>query len=220
VNGATITDHGGAIPFVTGAGVAITTPVAVGDNMDFESRYDRVMYTTPVFGGFRAQAGYGQKDNTGEAVEASTWYSGKLAGELQAALGYSEVKSGGTPACPTCDNRLTVGGSVSWLHTSGFNITGAYTTRELDTVPGGRDADHTFVKVGWKFGQHAISAAYELVNDLQAAGDEFTVMSVGYVWNPIRWAEFYAGYHLMSLDRPNVDVGDITVVAIGTRIRF
>jgi predicted porin len=217
VNGATISDHGGAIPFTSNGLNIGSTPVQTHDNLDFESRYDRVMYTTPVFGGFRVQAGYGQKDNTGEAAEASIWYSGKLAGELQAALGYSEVKN---TTCATCDNRLTMGGSVSWLHTSGFNITGQYTTRELDGVPGGRDADHTFLKVGWKFGQHAISAAYELTNDLQAAGDEATVMSIGYVWNPIRWAEFYAGYHLFSLDRPNVDVNDITVVAIGTRIRF
>jgi predicted porin len=216
VNGATITDHGGAIPFTTSAGVAVTTPVAVGDNLDFESRYDRVMYTTPVFGGFRAQVGYGQKDNTGEATEASLWYSGKLAGELQAAIGYSTVNNG----TATTDDRVTMGGSVSWLHTSGFNITGQYTTRELDGVVGGRDADHTMLKVGYKWGTHAISGAYELVNDLQAAGDEFTVMSIGYVWNPIRWAEFYAGYHLMSLDRSGVDVGDITVVALGTRIRF
>jgi hypothetical protein len=113
-----------------------------------------------------------------------------------------------------------MGGSVSWLHTSGFNITGQFTTRELDGVVGGRDADHTLLKVGYKWGTHAISGAYELVNDLQAAGDEFTVYSIGYVWNPIRWAELYAGYHLMSLDRPGVDVGDITVFALGTRIRF
>ena len=216
INGATISDHGGAIPFTTSAGVAVATPVQVLDNFDFESRYDRVMYTTPVFGGFRAQVGAGQKDNTGEAVEASVWYSGKLAGELQAALGYSIVNTG----TATTDDRVTMGGSISWLHTSGFNITGQYTTRELDGVVGGRDADHMFLKVGYKFGTHAISAAYEITNDQTQAGDEGTVMSLGYVWNPIRWAEFYAGYHLFSLDRTGVDVNDITVFALGTRIRF
>ena len=186
------------------------------DNLDFESRYDRVMYTTPVFGGFRAQVGYGQKDNVGEATEASIWYSGKLAGEFQAALGYSTVNTG----TATTDDRVTYGGSVSWLHTSGFNITGQYTTRELDSVPGGRDADHMFFKVGYKFGTHAISLGYAMGNDQLADGDEATVITLGYVWNPIRWAEFYAGYHLFSLDRTGVDVNDITVFALGTRIRF
>jgi predicted porin len=221
VNGATITDHGGANPFMLSSGApAGVTPVQSLDNLDFESRYDRAMYTTPVFGGFRGQVGFGQKDNTGEAVEASLWYSGKLAGELQAAVGYSSVNlNTGTGATAT-DDRTTVGGSVSWLHTSGLNLTAQYTTRELDGVAGGRDADHMFFKVGYKFGTHAISLAYEMTNDLNRADDEGTIMSVGYVWNPIRWAEFYAGYHIMSLDRTGADINDITVAVLGTRLRF
>jgi predicted porin len=216
VNGATISDHGGAIPFTAG-GVSIGVgPVNVIDNLDFESRYDRVMYTTPVFGGFRAQVGMGQKDNTGEAVEASLWFSGKLAGELQAAIGWSNVNNG----TATTDDRMTMGGSVSWLHTSGFNVTAQYTTRELDGVVGGRDADHMMLKLGYKFGTHAISAAWAMGNDQAAAGDEATVYSLGYVWNPIRWAEFYGGVHLFQLDRTAVSADDIMIVAIGTRIRF
>jgi predicted porin len=221
VNGATLSDHGGAIPFTNSANAAIgATPVSVLDNFDFESRYDRVMYTTPVFGGFRAQVGYGQKDNTGEATEFSVWYSGRLAGELQAALGYSSVNTGTTTAAGTTDDRVTVGGSVSWLHTSGFNFTVQYTTRDLDGVVGGRDAKHMFIKPGYKFGQHAVSLAYENTKDQSAADDDATGISLGYVWNPIRWAELYAAYTVFSLDRPNVDVNDITVIALGTRIRW
>src|SRR5919109_5192778 len=117
VNGATISDHGGAIPF-TGTGIGAVTPVQVVDNLDFESRYDRVMYTTPVFGGFRAQVGTGQKDDDGEAIEASVWFSGRLAREFQAALGWSKVKPAGV-SCATCDDRETFGGSVSWLSAAG-----------------------------------------------------------------------------------------------------
>jgi len=217
VQGATLSDHGGAVPFTAGGASLGVGTVNVLDNFDFESRYDRVMYTTPTFGGFRVQAGYGQKDNTGEATEVSVWYSGKLAGELQAAIGYSTVNLG----TATTDDRVTMGGSVSWLHTSGLNLTAQYTTRELDGVVGGRDADHMFFKVGYKFGVHAISVAWEQTKDQAAADDKATGMSIGYVWNPIRWAEFYAAYHLFSLDRTGVsDVNDITVGVVGTRIRF
>ena len=191
VSGTTIADLGGAIPFTNSANVATgATPSTTLDNLDFESRYDRVMYTSPVFGGFRVQVGTGQKDNVGEANEASIWYSGKLAGDLQAAIGWSEVKNAGALAgCTTCDNRLTMGGSVSWLHTSGFNITAQYTTRELDSVPGGRDALHYALKVGYKFGPHAIAALWQHGEDQAAAGDEADAFNIAYVWNPIRWAE-------------------------------
>ena len=40
------------------------------------------------------------------------------------------------------------------------------------------------------------------------------------MWNPIRWAEIYAGYRIYQLARTGVDVEDITVGQIGTRIRF
>ena len=216
VNGATISDHGGAVPFTSNGVNLASTPVQTHDNLDFESRYDRVMYTTPVFGGFRAQVGYGQKDNTGESTEFSVWYSGKLAGDFQAALGYSTVNKG----TATTDDRTTVGGSVAWLHTSGFNIAFQYTTRELDGVVGGRDASHWMIKPGYKFGQHAISLAYAVGEDQSTTGDEATGISLGYVWNPIRWAEIYASYAMFSLDRSAGDVNDITVFTVGTRLRF
>jgi predicted porin len=220
VQGATLADHAGAIPF-TGTGIAGATPANSLDNLDFESRYDRVMYTTPVFGGVRVQVGHGQKDNTGEATEASVWYSGRLGGEFQAALGWSSVNTGTTSALGETDDRVTVGGSVSWLHTSGFNITAQYTTRELDGVIGGRDATHMMIKPGYKFGQHAVSFAYVMTEDQAAAGDEGTAMSIGYVWNPIRWAEIYAAYHIFGLERSGVgDANDIKVFVAGTRIRF
>jgi predicted porin len=215
-NGATIADLGGAIPFTAGGVSLGVGPSAVVDNLDFESRYDRAMYTTPVFGGFRVQVGAGQKDNVGEATEASVWYSGKLAGDLQAAIGWSRVNNG----TATTDNRETVGGSISWLHTSGFNITGQYTQRDLDGVVGGREASHYTLKVGYKFGAHAISALWEHGEDQAAAGDKADAFNVAYVWNPIRWAEVYAGYTLFQLDRTGVSPDDITVLYLGTRVRF
>ena len=51
----------------------------------------------------------------------SIWWSGKFAGEIQAAIGWSDEKVAGP------DTNETIGGSISWLHTSGFNVTFAYT---------------------------------------------------------------------------------------------
>lgn len=211
-NGLALSDWAGGIAFTGAAG--LPTVGAVIDNLDFESRYDRAMYTTPVFGGFRAQVGFGQRTSAGEAVEASVWFSGKLAGDFQAALGWSNVSADGSAT----GDRETIGGSVSWLHTSGFNVTGSYTTRDLNAQ--NRDISHWSVKLGWKFGPHAISGIYALGEDQAAAGDEATGYGLAYVWNPIRWAEIYASYILFQLDRPGVSANDVTSFQVGTRLRF
>jgi predicted porin len=209
-NGLALSDWAGGVSF-TGTGT-LPTVGAVIDNLDFESRYDRAMYTTPVFGGLRAQVGFGQRTSAGEAVEASLWYSAKLAGDLQAAIGWSKVN-----LAPTA--RETIGGSISWLHTSGLNLTASYTTRDLDVAPA-RDATHWSAKVGWKFGPHAVSFIYALGEDQGVAGDEAAGYAVAYVWNPIRWAELYVNYILYTLDRPAASANDVTVATVGTRIRF
>ena len=211
-NGAAIADWAGGIPFTNAAGTALTSPAVSIDNLDFESRYDRVMYTTPNFGGLRAQFGHGQK--AGEVTEASLWWTGKLAGELQAAIGWSNEKA--TTAAQQ-DNE-TIGGSISWLHSSGFNVTAQYSQSDLFTA--GRDATHWMGKVGYKFGTHAVSIGYFVGEDQAAVGDEVTAIALGYVWNPIRWAEIYANAIQYELDRPGVDANDIRVFAIGSRIRF
>jgi predicted porin len=227
-NGLCVCDWGGKLNWRTsGGGFLGTTLGGTHNNFDFESRYDRVQYTTPVLAGFRGQVSTGQKSaslgtstNTAEANEASLWWSGKLLGDLQAAIGWSDEKNQ-TPANP--DSNETIGGSISWLSTSGFNLTFAYTESKL--VAPSRDGTHMWAKVGYKWGTHAISVSYGIVEDQAAIGDEGDAIGLGYVWNPVRWAEFYAGVHLYTLDaapRAGVtgDVEDIMVGAIGTRIRF
>lgn len=238
-NGLCVCDWGGKIAWRTSSGGLLgTTPGSTHGNQDFESRYDRVMYTTPTFGGFRAQVSTGQKSaslgasttnlvtgatslntgsNTAEANEWSIWYSGKLAGEIQAAIGWSTEKSNTTP---NGDQNETMGGSVSWLHTSGFNVTFAYTEQKFANTTLTRDGTSMWGKVGYKWGQHAISVSYGLFDDQAAINDEGDAIGIGYVWTPIRWAELYVGLHQFTLDRPGVQVEDIQVAAVGTRIRF
>jgi hypothetical protein len=134
-NGIGVADLGGGFAHRTAAG-ALVTAATVGatiNQQDFESRYDRLMYVTPTFGGFRAQASWGQNANA-DIKEISAWYGAKMGGlgELAAAVGWSEqgaVTPGGTP-------DETIGGSISWLHGSGFNLTASYSNRENPAVAG------------------------------------------------------------------------------------
>lgn len=223
-NGVCFCDWGGAIRWKNSAGVAIGPTVeGTHNNQDFESRYDRVMYTTPTFGGLRGQVGWGQKSDAGEVAEASLWYSAKLAGTLQAAIGWSS-ENVARSATVTGANE-TVGGSISWLHNSGFNVTGAYTKSDnltSSSVGDGFAGESKFWygKVGYKFGQHAVAVHYGEHEDHALAGDEGKSYGLGYVWNPIAWAEVYANYHIFQLDRVGVSVEDVTVATIGTRVRF
>jgi predicted porin len=219
-NGNCVCDWGGGIAYRTSAGGLVgTTVLGVHNNNDFESRYDRLMYTTPTFGGFRAQVGTGQKSDTGEVNEASIWYSAKIAGELQAALGWSDEKTGGVTAGVEFPSNETIGGSISWLHTSGFNVTFAMTKSDVSAV-GRNEQKFWWAKVGYKTGAHAFAIDYNETEDMAANGDEGKTYGIGYVWNPIRWFEVFATYRIYQLDRPLVAVEDITVGAIGTRIRF
>lgn len=205
---------GGAFAFrgtdgvLTGATVAGTT-----SQQDFESRYDRVRYDTPSFGGFRIAGSMGSKDNGRDVTELALWYSGKLGafGELAGALGYSSQD-----AAPGGIDDEVVGGSLSWLHSSGINLTVGHTERDLPN----RDGEFNYVKVGYKFGNHAVSLDYGMGDDQAAAGDEATATGVGYVYKVASWAELYAAYRTHSLDRPGASLNDIDFFMVGTRVKF
>jgi hypothetical protein len=109
-----------------------------------------------------------------------------------------------------------MGGSISWLHPSGFNLTYAHTTREL----AGRDGKFDYFKAGYKFGQHAVSIDYALGKDQAASGDEATMYGIGYVFTPVAWAEIFALFKQHSLDRPGVSTDDIQFIMVGSRIKF
>jgi predicted porin len=203
-------DIGGAFQYRTGGALSGTSISASISNQDFESRYDRLHYQSPTFSGFMAEVSSGHKQN--DIVEFALRYSGKIGdlGTLAGALGYSsEDVPGGT------DDKV-VGGSISWLHPTGFNLTLTHTARDLP----GRDGKFNYLKAGYKTGKHAVSVDYGMGDDQAAAGDEAKVYGVGYVFTPIAWAEVFALYKLHSLDRPGVSMEDISFIMVGSRVKF
>ena len=203
---------GGGFEFRTpgeGFGPAIA---AVLSQQDFESRYDRVRYDTPSFGGFGAAVSHGVKDSL-DVWETAVRYNAEVGalGRIAAALGYSEQEG-----LPGAIDDETIGGSASWLHPSGINLTLGHTNRDL----GERDAKFTYAKVGYKWGKHAVSADYAVGDDQAADGDEGTSMSVAYVFTPIRWAELFGLAKQAELDRSGASFDDIRIFMVGTRLRF
>jgi len=219
-NGIGVADLGGGFAYRTAAG-ALTTSTIGGTigQQDFESRYDRLMYVTPTFGGLRGQLSWGQSGNA-DVKEIGLFYGAKMGGlgELAASLGWSEqgaVTVGGT-------KDETMGGSISWLHGSGFNLTFSHTTRDNPAAAGAtvRDSKFTYIKAGFKRGQHAIGIDYAMGDDFTADGDEAKMYGIGYVWSPVRWLELYAAYKVHQLDVAAGSLEDIKIGTIGTRVRF
>ena len=204
-------DIGGAFQYRTGAAFSGTS---IGDsisNQDFESRYDRLHYQSPLLSGFMIELSWGHKDN--DIMELAVRYSGKLGamGTLAAAVGFSNED-----AAPGGTDDEVMGGSVSWLHPSGFNLTFAHTQRDF----GGRERKFDYLKGGYKFGQHAVSLDYGMGKDQAASGDDAKVYGIGYVFTPVAWAELFALYKVHSLERPGVSLNDITFAMVGTRVKF
>lgn len=230
------TDIGGGFRFRNSAGVLSGPTIAQSSNQqDFESRYDLVRYDTPVFGGFRVAGSVGTKSTTtttltapagggtvtstsntvsGDVQELALWYGGSLGafGRLAGAIGWSQkdVAAG--------EDEVT-GGSISWLHGSGFNATFGRTERD-DPTAVGREKKFSYVKLGYKAAKHAVSVDFGRGKDQAAAGDEADFYGVAYVWTPVGWADFYAMLKRHTLDRPGASFQDIDVAMVGTRVRF
>jgi hypothetical protein len=206
-----LSDVGGGFEYRSGAALSGASIAGTISQQDFESRYDRLYYRTPSFGGFTGEASWGHKAT--DVTELAARYSGKLGGlgTLAAALGWSKED-----AAPGGIDDETVGGSVSWLHGSGLNLTLAHTSRDLP----GRTGKFSYLKAGYKFGAHAVSIDYGMGDDQAASGDEAKEYGVGYVWLPLAWAEVFALYKLHSLDRAGVSLEDITIFMVGSRVKF
>jgi hypothetical protein len=206
-------DVGAAFGYRTDAGgFAGPTVGSTISNQDFEGRYDRFLYKTPSFAGFTVEGSWGNKAT--DIYEAALRYSAKLSGigELAAALGYSNEET----AVPGGVDDEVIGGSISWLHTSGINLTYAHTERDLP----GREGKFDYFKVGYRMGKHAVSLDYGRGKDQELAGDDAKQYGIGYVFTPLAWAEIYALYKQHKLDRPGLALNDIDFFMVGTRVKF
>lgn len=207
-------DLGGAIVYRDSTGALTANSIGGSySQQDFESRYDRMRYDSPKLGPVQASASRGSKGNS-DVNELAVWVNTDLggAGKLSAAVGYSSEDT----TTIGFDND-TIGGSVSWLASFGLNVTAAYSKQDLSST---RDATFTYLKVGFKTGQHAVAFDVGQTDDLAALDDEAQVMGIGYVFSPKNWAEIYGGLKVHSLDRPGSNFDDITILTVGSRLKF
>ncbi len=179
------------------------------DNFDGLSRNERVRYNTPDFGGIMASLSL----TNGEAFEVAGNYDGEIAGQkLGVALGY--IDGGDRKA------YSQYGGSISWLAPFGLNLTAAYGMRQYDEGDQ-EDPTNMYLKVGYKWSNHALSVEYGLTSDLAQEGDESSNYGLAYVVKPWKPVELYASYRMYMLETDDQqDPEDISQFMAGTRIKF
>lgn len=212
-----VNDTAGSLVFRDNNGNAILTGTddtdvgATRSNFDGLSRNDRLRYDTPKFAGVVLSA----SATNGDAWEIAARYAGEFDGfgKISTAVGYVDTADRGST------EFTQLGGSVSWLHITGINLTVAYGMRDVD----GADTDpvNYYGKVGYKFGVHAVAVEYGMTEDLAQENDESINYGAAYVATPWKGVEFYGTVRIYELERDGVsDIEDISQVMAGTRVKF
>ena len=120
------------------------------------------------------------------------------------------------------DQRIDAVGSVRHNDT-GLNFTAGFVTEE---VTEGGTANTYVLKAGWladffDLGKTAFSLDYYDVSDLRLAGD--AAKSYGFFavqkW-PAYGIDFYGGYRMYDVDRPDIDLHSLDLIALGITLGF
>jgi hypothetical protein len=202
-------------------------------NQDFEARYDRVRYDSPAFGPVKLTVSQGYKDDQ-DITEVAAFYNASFdgLGKLSASVGYS-TKDEDDAGIKDLD---TVGGSVSWLHDTGINLTAVYSNAENDA---GRDSDFSMFKVGYKTGKHSFTVhraegkdfnpklerevtvgGVKQTENYAITGSDVEIYGAAYVYQPIKRLDVYFAYNNFALDADNGDYDDVNIAMIGSRLKF
>jgi hypothetical protein len=190
---------------------------SVMNNLDGNSRKDRLRYDTPKFNGFSAAASV-VSDDGDDAEDFALRYSGKLGSiKTKAAVSYVNYSGG--------SYKNQISGSFSCLAKNGFNVTLAGGTKDSD-VSGKDDPIFYYAKLGYianliKAGTTAFAIDFGRFEDQKTNDDEADTIGFGCVQKLKDWySEVFFGYRMFSLDRTGTDYSDIHTVFTGLRIKF
>jgi len=218
------TSFTGGVAWRTSSGGTIAGGLTAGQtssNFDAFSRYDGVRYDSPALGPVVLSGSVGNDDKWDVAARLDTPLAG---GQLAGAVFYGENGQTTTPAGGV-DSRY--GGSLSYLFSQGTNITVAYAESE-PVATAAPDQSNWYVKVGHKWGPHAVGVAYGETDDLGLAGNEDSGFGIGYVFSMKKAnTDLYASWMHQELDvsaatRATLAGGveDIDVLVVGARVKF
>lgn len=217
VNYSSISDMNGGFNFRDDDDNVITSIGSAFSNFDGLSRRDRIRYDTPKFGPVYFSTSY----MNGQSYD----FAGRFAYQWEG-FGKLAAAASWLPADTQRDSFKQYSGSISFLHSSGLNVTFSGANR-YDS--GNRDDDpyNLYGKLGWKLEKWAFSADYTYSENVGADDDEAQSIGAAAVFNPWESVQLYASYRWNDLDRDRAQraagVGNaesIHSIMVGTRIKF
>ncbi len=205
-------DHGSSVSFRTSSGATAGASLASAFGVIDGGRHDVLRYDSPSFGPFSLKASWANRSRLGVSGHVSTDLAG---GKFGASLGYRDD--------PERSASDFISGSASFLFSQGTNITVAAGNKMFDAA--GRDDSTTwYVKLGHKFGAHAVSIDYAQNDDNVANGTDGERWGLGWTYSGFSKAgvDIYAGYHHHEWDNgvAGVGVDDVDTFSIGSRVKF
>ena len=216
VNYSSIEDMNGGFNFRDDDDNVITSIGSAYSNYDGFSRRDRIRYDTPKFGPVYFSGSY---------MNGQIWdVAGRFAYQWEE-FGKLAAAAHWTGADNQRDPYKQYSGSISFLHSSGFNITASGGGR-YDWAARDDDPYNIYGKLGWKFEKWAFSADYTYSENVDADDDEAQSIGAAAVFNPWESVELYGSYRWNDLDRdrdqrPTTgNAEDIHSVMVGTRVKF
>ncbi len=166
------------------------------------SRVNRLRYDTPTTGGFGAAVSLGQ----GGSTEFGVKYMGGLVGTQVDARAFF------VDADDFADDAEIVGFSASFLHSTGVNLTVAFSDRDNGTA---LDQEASTIKLGYKAGIHAVTIDY---GDGETGDVEADTFGLTYAARPAQGWELFATYRDLDTDLDGAQSVDL--VAVGSRVIF
>ncbi len=203
-------------------GESLSSYGSVMNNLDGLSRNNRLRYDTPALGPVVLSADFGQ-----EKFELAARLNQKLGdgGKFGAAIGYvdcdNDNEGGSCSGVGSTTPFDQVGLSASLLLGNGFNVSGMWAQRNFDDSPGRDDPQAWWLNVAQKFGANEIGVSYGETDDMVRNNDDAKRYALKFVHTmKDHGVEIYASIFKGELDRPGVDVEDLTGAVIGSRVKF
>ncbi len=216
-----IPDTAAAFQFLTSAGNPSGKFIGGAFGAFDGGRLGRVRYDSPSFSGFTVSASYGEQilaQNVDlQVTDIAVRYANEFGDiRLKGAIGYANIELAGS-----IEREDTIG-SLSLLHSSGFNVTVAVGKR---TSAGNYGYGKLGYQADWfSVGKTALSVDYYSGSDRTSVGSDSTSFGFGAVqkFDKAR-VEAYLGYRTYELSEtvlPLVSYLDASSVLFGARWKF